>query len=207
MLDTPIEYLKGVGPPRAEVLKKELGIFLYRDLLTHYPFRYVDRTRFYTIREITEELGQVQIKGTVQSLEIVGQKQAKRLVVLFRDKTGLLELVWFQGHQWMAQKLQAGAEYIVFGKASVFNGRMNMAHPEIEPVNTETQQAPSAFQPVYNSTEKLKFKGLDSEGLVEIGAALDACGGPDVASAWLPAFGVLAAGILLGPLALAWSRR
>lgn len=165
MLDTPIEYLKGVGPPRAEVLKKELGIFLYRDLLTHYPFRYVDRTRFYTIREITEELGQVQLKGTVQSLEIVGQKQAKRLVVLFRDKTGLLELVWFQGHQWMAQKLQAGAEYIVFGKASVFNGRMNMAHPEIELVNTETQQAPSAFQPVYNSTEKLKFKGLDSEGL------------------------------------------
>src|SRR6185369_9043335 len=105
MLDTPIEYLKGIGPARAEMLKKELGIFIYRDLLTYYPFRYVDRTKFYKINEVSEEMSYVQLRGVIDSLEIVGQKQAKRLVVLFRDNTGIIELVWFQGYNWMAQRL------------------------------------------------------------------------------------------------------
>jgi ATP-dependent DNA helicase RecG len=103
---TPIEYLKGIGPQRAEVLKKELNIFTYRDLLTYYPFRYVDRTKFSTIREISDELQYVQIKGIIDSLEIVGSKQAKRLVVIFRDNTGIIELVFFKGYNWVAQKLQ-----------------------------------------------------------------------------------------------------
>jgi ATP-dependent DNA helicase RecG len=165
MLDTPIEYLKGIGPQRAEVLKKEINIFTYRDLLTYYPFRYVDRTKFSTIREISDELQYVQIKGIIDSLEIVGSKQAKRLVVIFRDNTGIIELVFFKGYNWVAQKLQVGKEYVVFGKPSAFNGKFNLAHPDIDPVTNEFLSQQSAFQAVYNSTEKLKVRGLDSEGI------------------------------------------
>lgn len=165
MLDTPIEYLKGIGPQRAELLKKELGIFLYRDLLYHFPFRYIDKTKFHTIREISEDLPTVQLRGIVDRLEIVGAKQTKRLVVLFRDQTGIIELVWFKGHSWMANKLQVGMEYIVYGKPTEFKGRFNLAHPDIEPVTAGTSAAPSAFQPVYNSTEKLKLRGMDSDGI------------------------------------------
>ncbi len=172
MLDTPIEYLKGVGPQRAEVLKKELGIFIYRDLLTYYPFRYVDRTRFHLIRDITEEMPHVQLRGTIQSIEMAGQKQGKRMIALFRDRSGMIELVWFQGATWMAEKLKTGVEYIVFGKPTAFNGRINMAHPEITLFTPEAVDELSALQPVYNSTEKLKFKGLDTEGIRKVQRAL-----------------------------------
>lgn len=165
MLDTPIEYLKGIGPQRAEVLKKELGIFIYRDLLTYYPFRYVDRTKFITIKEIKDETEYVQVRGIVDRLEITGLKQAKRLVVVFRDNTGTMELVFFKGYNWMAQKLQTGKEYIVFGKPTEFKGRFNLAHPDIDLVTDDLLNQQSAFQAVYNSTEKLKVRGLDSEGI------------------------------------------
>ncbi len=165
MLDTPIEYLKGIGPQRAEVLKKELGIFIYRDLLTYYPFRYVDRTKFVTIKEIKDDTQYVQIKGIVDRLEITGLKQAKRLVVTLRDNTGTMELVFFKGYNWMAQKLQTGKEYVVFGKPTEFKGRFNLAHPEIDLVTDDLLSQQSAFQAVYNSTEKLKVRGLDSEGI------------------------------------------
>ena len=165
MLDTPIEYLKGIGPQRAEVLKKELNIFTYRDLLTTYPFRYVDRTKFTTIKEINDEYQYVQIKGIIDSLEVVGLKQAKRLVVVFRDSTGIIELVFFKGYNWMAQRLNVGSEYVVFGKPSAFKGKYNLAHPDIDLVSNEFLSQQSAFQAVYNSTEKLKIRGLDSEGI------------------------------------------
>ncbi len=165
MLDTPIEYLKGIGPQRAEVLKKELGIFIYRDLLTYYPFRYIDRTRFYTVRDVNEDLPYVQLRGRIESLEIVGQKQGKRLRVLFRDETGMIELVWFKAYNWVAQKLQMGVEYIVFGKPASFNGRFNIAHPDMEVYSAEAVQQLSALQGVYNSGEKLKLRGLDSDGI------------------------------------------
>ncbi len=165
MLDTPIEYLKGIGPQRAEVLKKELGIFLYRDLLTYYPFRYVDRTVFHQVRDISEDLPAVQLRGVITGMEVTGAKQGKRLVAQFRDQSGSLELVWFKGHSWMAQKLQAGTEYIVYGKPTIFKGRFNIAHPDIDAVSSEVLSQQSAFQAVYNSTEKLKAKGLDSEGI------------------------------------------
>ena len=168
MLDTPIEYLKGVGPQRAEVLKKELGIFIYRDLLTYYPFRYVDRTRFYKISEISEDLPYIQLRGVIERMEVIGQKSGKRLSVMFRDNTGIMELVWFKGYNWVAQKIQTGIEYCVFGKPSIFNGRFNLAHPEIEPVTEEFLKQQSAFQSVYNSTEKLKVRGLDSEGIRKV---------------------------------------
>lgn len=172
MLDTPIEYLKGIGPQRAEVLKKELGIYLYRDLLTYYPFRYVDRTRFYKIREISEDLPHVQLRGVIDRMEVLGQKQGKRLSVLFRDDTGIIELVWFKGYNWVAQKLQMGVEYCVFGKATEFKGRYNIAHPDIDVINEDFLKQQSAFQAVYNSTEKLKFRGLDSEGIRRVMRAL-----------------------------------
>lgn len=164
-IDTPIEYLKGIGPQRAEVLKKELGIFTFRDLITHYPFRYVDRTKFQSVRDVSEELPYVQLKGVIESLTVVGAKRAQRLVAVFRDNTGIIELVWFQGHKWMADKLKTQTEYIVFGKPSRFGGRYNIAHPEIETASSENMALKSAFQAVYSSTEKLKTKGLDSEGI------------------------------------------
>lgn len=164
-LDTPVEYLKGIGPQRAEVLKSELGFFTFRDLLTHYPFRYVDRTKFLSIREISEDLPYVQLRGVIESLSVVGVKRAQRLVATFRDNTGTIELVWFQGHKWMVDKLKTQTEYIVFGKPTSFKGRYNIAHPEIELANAENLAAKSAFQAVYSSTEKLKSKGFDSEGL------------------------------------------
>src|ERR1041385_2304268 len=150
-LDTPIEYLKGIGPQRAEVLKSELGIFLFRDLLTHYPFRYVDRTKFQSVREINDDLPYVQLKGVIESLTTVGAKRGQRLVAVFRDNTGSIELVWFQGHKWMADKLKTQTEYIVFGKPTNFNGHYNLAHPEIELASSADMNSRSAFQSVYSS--------------------------------------------------------
>ena len=165
MLDRPIEYLKGIGPQRAEVLKKELNIFLYKDLLTYFPFRYVDRTKFYTISEAADEMPFIQLRGFLLKMELIGQKNTKRLVVLFKDNTGIIELVWFKSYNWVSKQLKLGAEYIVFGKPSLFNGKFNIPHPEISIITEDLLKQQSAFQSVYNSTEKLKLFGLDSEGI------------------------------------------
>ena len=165
MLDRPIEYLKGIGPQRAEVLKKELNIFLYKDLLTYFPFRYVDRTKFHTISEASDEMPFIQLRGFLLKMDLVGQKNTKRLVVLFKDNTGIIELVWFKSYNWVSKQLKLGAEYIVFGKPSLFNGKFNIPHPEISIITEDLLKQQSAFQSVYNSTEKLKLFGLDSEGI------------------------------------------
>lgn len=164
-LDTPIGYLKGIGPQRAEVLQKELFIFTYKDLITHYPFRYVDRTQFHSVREVTEDSAYYQLRGHIVEIDFVGEKRTKRLVAKFRDSSGIIELVWFQGAKWMAEKLKSNTEYIVYGKATSFMGRFNMAHPEINVVTPELLSNQSSFQSVYNSTEKLKFRNLDSDGI------------------------------------------
>jgi ATP-dependent DNA helicase RecG len=164
-LDTPIGYLKGIGPMRAEGLQKELHIFSYKDLMTHYPFRYVDKTKFYNINEVNEDGASYQLKGFIESMETVGDKRTKRLVVKFRDRTGVIELVWFQGHKWMSEKLKLQTEYIVCGKATQFNYKFNISHPDIEVVSEEIIKQQSAFQAVYHSTEKLKNKSLDSDGI------------------------------------------
>ncbi len=164
-LDTPISYLKGIGPQRAEVLQKELFVFTYKDLITHYPFRYVDRTQFHSVREVTEDSAYYQLRGHIIEIDFVGEKKAKRLVAKFRDSSGVIELVWFQGAKWMAEKLKSNTEYVVYGKATSFMGRFNMAHPEVNIASPELLASQSSFQSVYNSTEKLKFKGLDSDGL------------------------------------------
>ena len=164
-LDTSIEYLKGVGPQRADVLKLELGVFTVGDLLFHFPFRYIDRTKFHRIRDIQTENEQYQVKGILRRLETLGDGRAKRLVGTLRDESGSIELVWFQSINWLERSLKVGKEYVVFGRANVFNGRFNIPHPEIEDVTPDNAQSARTFDPVYPSTDKLTQKGLDAKGL------------------------------------------
>lgn len=173
-LNTPIEYLKSVGPQKADILKKELRIFRYSDLLFYYPFRYVDRTKFYKVKDITEDLPYVQLRGKIISTKTIGQKRAQRFVATFGDDTGRMELVWFQGAKWIAEKIKPHQtnEYIVFGKPSLFNGMYNISHPEIDLATPENTVFASALQPVYNSTEKLKSKGLDTKGIARLQKSL-----------------------------------
>lgn len=168
VLDTPIEFLKGVGPERAKMLKSEIGVSTCGDLLRWYPFRYVDRTRFYKAREINADMPYVQLRGQITQVQVLGKQRQQRMVAMFRDDSGSLELVWFQGVKWLAGKFKPNTEYVVFGKPSVFNGKMNMAHPEVEEVNEENMRRSSALQPVYPATEKLKAKGLDSKGIMKL---------------------------------------
>ena len=165
--DTKIEYLKGVGPSKAALLNKELEIFTFGDLLQHYPFRYEDRTKFYTIDEIRNMDVNVQVKGQLHHVEVVGAGRKTRLVASLKDDTGELELVWFKGVQWMLKKLQLNAQYIVFGKPSIFNRKINMAHPEIE-LQQEALPVQSVLYPVYPSTEKLRSRFLDSKGISKL---------------------------------------
>ncbi|PJJ80146.1 ATP-dependent DNA helicase RecG [Mucilaginibacter auburnensis] len=173
-LQTPIEYLKGVGAARAEVLKKELGIHFFDDLLRHYPFRHIDRTRFYKIREVNDELPYVQVIARLINKEILGEKHTKRLVANVRDDTGLMELVWFQGIKWIEKTLVPGKAYVLFGKPGSFNGRAQMSHPEMDLYTPEAAKRKGnlTLQPVYSSTEKLKQFQLDSKGLQKLVAAL-----------------------------------
>ncbi|MCB9179791.1 MAG: ATP-dependent DNA helicase RecG [Flavobacteriales bacterium] len=164
-LATPIEYLKGVGPQRGEVLRSELGIATFGDLLQHFPFRYVDRSRFHTVGELREELPYAQLRGTVDQVRTVGAKQGRRLMARFSDATGHMDLVWFKGIRWLQGALKEGEEYIVFGKVSLFKGQPNMAHPEMELAATWEAGLDSTLQPVYSTTEKATAKGLNSRGI------------------------------------------
>lgn len=177
VLNTPIAYLKGVGPQRAEILKKEIGVFTYGDLITYYPFRYIDRTQFYKIKDINPDLPYLQILVRLKSLEIFGEKRTKRLVVQAIDDTGEIELVWFQGITWVQKYLEVNQAYVIFGKVTFFNGKAQMAHPEIELYNKNAvSRGNLRLQPVYSSTEKLKQFSLDSKGLQKLMAyALDSC--------------------------------
>ena len=167
-LDTPIEYLKGIGPQRGDMLKKELRIFTYNDLVTFYPFRYVDRSKFYKIKDITEDLPYIQLKGNIIRTELLGEKFTKRFVAYLKDDTGIIELVWFQGAKWLEGKFKPDTEYIVLGKPSEFRGKYNLAHPDVDLASDESIKLNSVLQPVYPSTEKLKSKGLDSKGILKL---------------------------------------
>ncbi|MDT3403864.1 ATP-dependent DNA helicase RecG [Mucilaginibacter terrae] len=178
VFQTPIDYLKGVGTARADVLKKELGIFVYEDLLKHYPFKYIDRTRFYKIRDINPDLPHVQVIARVTHKEVLGEKHTKRLIVHAMDDTGIMELAWFQGIKWADKSIAVGKAYIIFGKPGMFNGKTQMSHPEMEPYSTEAKKRMGnlTLQPGYNSTEKLKSFSLDSKGLQKLMAnLLDQC--------------------------------
>lgn len=168
-LDTTIEFLKGVGPKRAELLQKELGIFTYDQLLNYFPFRYIDRTRFYKINELGTDLPYVQILGRITSKEQIGEKHKKRIVAKLTDETGSIELVWFQSLKWVDEHVTKGKVYIAFGKPSVFNGTYSISHPDLENYpRPATITGNLRLQPVYNSTEKLKKFFLDSKGLQKL---------------------------------------
>ncbi|MUV02530.1 ATP-dependent DNA helicase RecG [Flavobacterium rakeshii] len=163
LLETPIEYLKGVGPARGELLRKELGIHKYGDLLNLYPNRYIDRTRYYRINELQNSNSEVQIVGKVINIKTVEQKRGKRLVATFVDNTGQMELVWFQGQKWIRENVKINVPYVIFGKVSSFNGVFNMAHPEMELLSEHEKSLRSAMQPIYPSTEKLTQRGITNK--------------------------------------------
>ena len=163
LLQTPIEYLKGVGPNRGELLRKEIGIFKYVDLLNFYPNRYIDRTRYYKINELNATIAEVQIIGKIIHIKTVEfGKNQKRLVANFVDDSGQMELVWFQGQKWIRESLKLNEMCVIFGKCTSFNGVYNMAHPEIELMSEHEQSLRSAMQPVYPSTEKLTNRGISN---------------------------------------------
>lgn len=160
LLETPIEYLKGVGPQRGELLRKELNIHKYNDLLNLYPNRYIDRTRYYKINQLVNSNSEVQIVGKIVHIKTVEQKRGKLLVATFIDDTGEMELVWFQGHKWIKDSLKINVSYVIFGKVSLFGNTFNMAHPEMEFLDEHKASLRSAMQPVYPSTEKLAKKNV-----------------------------------------------
>jgi ATP-dependent DNA helicase RecG len=161
LLLTPIEYLKGVGPSRGELMRKELGIHKYKDLINFYPNRYIDRTRYYKINELQNNVAEVQIIGKIINVKTVEfGKGRKRLVATFVDDTGQMELVWFQGHKWIRESLKINEVSVIFGKCTSFNGTYNMSHPEIELLSEHEQSLRSAMQPVYPSTETLTNRGI-----------------------------------------------
>ena len=164
LLETPIEYLKGVGPQRGDLLRKELGIHKYVDLLNLFPNRYIDRTRYYKINELQNSNSEVQIVGKIINIKTIEQGKGKsRLVATFVDDTGQMELVWFQGQKWIRESIKINTPYVVFGKVSQFGATYNMAHPEMELLEEHKASLRSAMQPVYPSTEKLGNKGVSNK--------------------------------------------
>lgn len=161
---TPIEYVKGIGPQRAERLKKELGIFTAVDLLEYYPFRYEDRSKFYKVSEINRDSEKVQLIGEVHNLKVTGSARQKRMTAVFRDDTSAISLVWFKGIDYFKKSIQPGVKYVLFGKPSVFKGTLNFVHPELEPLSEAKLKKGSQFKPVYNSGEYLSKLGLNSKG-------------------------------------------
>lgn len=164
--DTKIEFLKGVGPQKAALLNQELGIFTYGDLVQHYPFRYEDRSKFFKIRDLHQDLENVQVIAKVMRVELVGTGK-RRLVAHVADETGEMEMTWFKGIQWIQKKLPPGAVYIFFGKPAQFGRKWSIAHPEMEPLSQSAEKR-NSFQPVYSTTEKLRARFLDSRGISKI---------------------------------------
>jgi len=164
LLETPIEYLKGVGPQRGDLLRKELGIHKHADLLHLFPNRYIDRTRYYKINELQNSNSEVQVVGKIINIKTVEQgKGRSRLVATFIDDTGQMELVWFQGQKWIRESIKINVPYVIFGKVTQFGATYNMAHPEMELLDEHKASLRSAMQPVYPSTEKLANKGISNK--------------------------------------------
>lgn len=168
LLQTPIEYLKGVGPNRADILKKELGIETYRDLINFFPNRYIDKTGFYKISQLQRNTSEVQIVGKIVHMKMVEQKRGKRLVADFVDDTGRMELVWFRGQKWIRENLKLNTPYVIFGKTNWYNGVFSMPHPEMELVADYKRNLRTAMQPVYPSTEMLLKKGITNRVIMKL---------------------------------------
>lgn len=167
-LSTDIMYLTGVGPKRAELLKKELNISTIGDLLYFFPYKYVDRSKFYKISEVNADLPHIQIIGSITHFQEVGIGRKKRLTALFTDGTGVIELVWFKGIKWVAKSLKPNVNYVVFGKPTLFSDRFNIAHPEVEEYNPDQQNLNAALQAAYSTTEKLKNSYVTSRTILKL---------------------------------------
>ena len=166
LLQTPIEYLKGVGSQRGDLLRKELGIFKYQDLVNFYPNRYIDRTRYFKISELQNNASDVQIIGKIIHIKTVESgKNQKRLVAIFSDETGQMELVWFQGIKWIKESLKLNEVCVIFGKCALFGSNFSMSHPEIELLLEHEQSLRSSMQPVYPSTETLINRGISNRAI------------------------------------------
>jgi ATP-dependent DNA helicase RecG len=185
--NTKLEYLRGVGLQRAQLLGKELGLFTYGDLIQRYPFRYLDRTQFYNIVDLHDDMSFVQVKGILRGREVIGEGPKKRLVAKVGDASGELEVVWFKGVNYLEKVIKNHQEYIVFGKPTMFNGRPQMAHPELEEV-TEQKAGQSFLQPVYNTSEKLKnYHRIDSKAIMRMVSDLLKIALPQVTETLSPA--------------------
>lgn len=167
ILQTEINYVPGVGPKRAEILNKEADIFTLGDLLRWYPYRYIDRTRIYYVHEIDQSQAYIQLKGKITAFETFGEGRRRRLVAHFTDGTGFVDLVWFQGIRFIENKYKLNKEYLVFGKPSLFNGKWNIAHPDIDPFMDEGDR-PEGLMAMYNTTEKMKNHFLNSKAMQKI---------------------------------------
>ena len=163
-LHNNIEFLKGVGSKRAEILQKELNIFTWNDLIHHFPFRYVDKSKFYRIEEVNEDTQFIQIKGVLKSMQLIGANRKRRLQGTFEDDSGSIDLVWFAKTDWIQKALKTGVEYVVYGKPKKFGRSFSITHPEIKTAGEIVKQNHS-LEPVYNTTEKMKKFNLDSKGI------------------------------------------
>ncbi|MDP2115369.1 MAG: ATP-dependent DNA helicase RecG [Bacteroidota bacterium] len=172
-LDQDIKFLPGVGPQRAELLKKELEIFTFNDLLYYFPYKYIDRTKFYKVSEVTNSMPYIQLKGVIIRFETTGEGVRQRLIAHFRDDSGVMELLWFQGVKWVKENIRPNVPYILFGKPSIFNGKINMVHPELEPVENKPIST-GVFQAFYNTTENMKKKFMTSKALNKFQFSLSA---------------------------------
>lgn len=172
ILSSPIEYLKGVGPLRADMLKKELNIYTFADLLEHYPHRHIDKTKVSRIKDINPQTEFIQVAGKLVYMEVIGERRGKRLVAQLQDDTGTLELAWFQGINWVQKSLVTGMQYLVFGRTGFFNGKPQIVHPEIETFVPAKADGKNFLEPVYPTTEKLKARALNGRQLGKLTYAL-----------------------------------
>jgi ATP-dependent DNA helicase RecG len=176
-MQTGIEYLKGVGPERARLLKEELNIRTFEDLLHFFPNRYIDRSQFYPINQLPQNNSEVQIKGKITQIEYISQKRGKRMVAQFEDAAGAMELVWFRGYQWIRESLKLNQPYVIFGRLNWFKGKASMPHPEMELEENFQKGVKAAFYPIYPSTEKLINKGISQRVIHKLVAHLIERGG------------------------------
>jgi len=167
-MNTEITYLQGVGPNRAELLNKELNIYTIKDLLYYFPFKHIDRTKFYKISDISDDSSYIQIKGIIISLKTEGQKYKQRLIATFADQSGTIELVWFSGINYIKQSIKKNKEYILFAKPNLFNRKFNFVHPELEEVTVSEKKINSSLQSFYSTTEKLKKNYITSKVITKL---------------------------------------
>ena len=167
-LQTPIEYLKGVGPSRANLLKQELSLYTFQDLLHFFPHRYIDRSTFFKIKDLPKNSSEVQIKGEIIKVEMIRQKRGKRLVATFTDGQSNMELVWFRGHQWIKESLKLNIKCVIFGRLNWYANRPSMPHPEMETLENFDKGFSKSLQAVYPSTEKLLNKGISQRVMIKM---------------------------------------